>query len=69
VDFEWRIYTGGSPTGTWAIPIRAAGDSIGISVYSRSSGLGANCTRRIMVREYDASGSLLRTGKYTTVGA
>ncbi len=61
VDFEWRVYTGGSPTGTWAIPVRVAGDSIGISVYSRSSGLGVSCTRRIMAREYDASGTLLRT--------
>jgi hypothetical protein len=61
VDFEWRVYTGGSPAGTWAIPVRAPGDAIGISVYSRSSGLGANCVRRIMVREYDASGNLLRT--------
>ena len=61
VDFEWRVYTDGSPTGTWAIPVRTAGESIGISVYSRSSGLGANGTRRIMVREYDASGTLLRT--------
>ncbi len=61
VDVEWRVYTGGSPMGTWAIPVRSPGDSIGISVYSRSSGLGANATRKITVREYDASGSLLRT--------
>lgn len=61
VDLEWRIFTGGSPTGTWAIPVRTPGDSIGVSVYTRSSGLGVNATRRISVREFDASGSLLRT--------
>jgi hypothetical protein len=61
VDVETRLYTGGAPAGTQAIAIRTAGDIIRVAAHSISSGLGANATRTLRIREYDSTGVLLRT--------
>ncbi|HEY7341182.1 MAG TPA: hypothetical protein VH591_09895 [Ktedonobacterales bacterium] len=62
-DDNWRLYTGGTPTGTWAIPVRTAGDTLRVTAWTKSSGLSGSATISLFIREYDASGSLLRTGQ------
>jgi hypothetical protein len=57
----WNLYSGGTPTGTQAIPIATAGDVIAVSCYVKSSGLGNAATTYIVITEYDASGASLRT--------
>ena len=68
VDTCWRLYLGGAPAGSWAIPIAAAGDVLGVSAYVKSSGLSASALLRLYIFEYDASGTFLsRSGVVQTL--
>ena len=56
----WTHYTGGSPTGTFAIPA-TSGQVARASMAVRSLGLHAtNASVALLINEYDASGSFLR---------
>ena len=44
------------------IPVAAAGNTLGISAWVRSSGVGAGCAQALKVNEYDATGAFLRAG-------
>lgn len=59
-DDYWSLYSGGSPTGTWAIAATAT-QVVAASVWAKTSGLSATSTVYLQIKEYDASGSLLRT--------
>ncbi len=63
IDASWRLYTGGSPTGQLgAVAVASAGDTLGFRVRYASTGLSGSASVRAFIREYDASGALLRTG-------
>src|SRR6185437_11545961 len=53
-------YNGGTPTGSWAIPC-AASQTLAGSLYVKSNGLAASASLSLVLREYDASGSFLRS--------
>jgi hypothetical protein len=59
VDSSWRLYTGGAPLGTSAMPA-VVGDTVQAAVAVRSSGLSANALLRLVLYEFDASGASLR---------
>lgn len=61
VDAKWRLYTGGAPAGTWAMPVAAGGDVVLLSAYAKSSGLGVAATIKLEATEYTASGVSLGT--------
>jgi hypothetical protein len=60
VNTFWTHYNGGSPAGSWAIPLQAGGDVLAASAWVRSSGLSGTATIALQVYEYDASGTFLR---------
>jgi hypothetical protein len=63
VDASWRLYTGGSPVGVLsAMPVAVAGDTLGFRIRFASTGLSGSASVKAFIREYDASGALLRTG-------
>ena len=57
----WTTYGGGAPAGTSAIPA-APSQTLGLSAWLRSSGIGAGCAQSLLALEYDASGAFLRAG-------
>lgn len=66
-DSTWNLYSGGAPTwaagGTWAIALPSASpQTMAGSVQVNSSGLSVNATLQMTVREYDVSGTFLRSG-------
>lgn len=66
LDAKWRLFTGGSPTYGWAIPVAAAGDVIFAGVNVKSSNLGNGATLKLEYTEYDLNGNSLRTGTLQT---
>lgn len=58
VDADWRPYQGGAAAGTYAIPVKTAGDVMAGSVYVRSSGT-SSASITLQMRAYDASGTAL----------
>ncbi len=66
-DACWRLYAGGAPTGTSAIPIAASGNTFGLAAMARSSGLSANAQLRLIVTEYDSNGNSLRATTILTL--
>lgn len=61
VTAGYTNYAGGTPTGTNAMPVAAAGNTLGVACYAKSQGLHAsNAGVALVVNEYDASGSFLR---------
>ncbi len=67
VDARWRLFSGGAPLGSWAMPVASAGNVLGVSAWVRSSGLGASAQIQAIVSEFDASGNLLRSGTVATL--
>jgi Concanavalin A-like lectin/glucanases superfamily len=65
-DLLWRLYPGGSPTGTFAIPV-TNGQTLSASIWLKSSGLAGSASLTLQAREYDAGGALLRTGTVATL--
>ena len=61
VDACWQLTTGGSQVAN-GVPVRQAGDSMGLSVWARSSGLAASAVISLSADEYDAAGNLVRSG-------
>ncbi len=61
VDARWQLFAGGAVGGSWAAPVKAAGDSLQLGVETKSAGLGAGAMTTLTVAEYDAYGALLRT--------
>lgn len=57
LDAKWRLYTGGAPAGTQAIPIKAGGDVVYAGAQVKSLGLGNGATVKLEYTEYDASGA------------
>lgn len=66
VDAKWRLYTGGAPAGTWALPVKAAFDTLFAGANIKSSGLGNGATIKIDYTEYDTNGTSLRSGTLAT---
>jgi len=66
-DACWRLYAGGAPSGTSAIPVAASGNTFGLAAMVRSSGLSANAQLRLIATEYDSSGNTLRTTTIQTL--
>lgn len=62
---NWESYAGGAPAGTAAISV-APSQTVGVSAWVRSSGVGAACTQTLQVLEYDASGAFLRGSTVAT---
>jgi hypothetical protein len=62
----WCLYTGGSLTGSFAIPA-STGQTIRASVWVKSAGLGGNAFIALIVREKDGSGASLRQTSLQTV--
>ena len=60
VSAAWFPYNGGTPTGNGAIPVTAAGNTLGLSAMTRSAGLSASARISLLFNEYDASGTYLR---------
>jgi hypothetical protein len=67
VDACWRLFTGGAPANTSAMPVYAATNVLGMSAMVKSSGLNANAQLRLIGLEYDASGSFLRQTTIATL--
>jgi hypothetical protein len=65
-DILMHGYNGGAPTGTWAIPAAVAQTLAG-SLYVKSNGLAGSASLSLLLREYDASGSFLRSSTLQTV--
>jgi hypothetical protein len=61
VDACWQLTRGGAQV-TAGVPVRTEGDSFGFSAQARSAGLGAGAALSLLVTEYDASGTSLRSG-------
>lgn len=61
-DAYWRTYAGGTTAGTVASPVGAAGNTLGVYAWVRSSGLSAGAVLRLRVVEFDAAGNQLRIG-------
>lgn len=66
LDAKWNLYSGGTPAGTQAIPVKTAGDVMYAAAAIKSSGLGNGATIKLAYAEYDASGASLRSGTLYT---
>ncbi len=55
----WESYSGGAPLGTNAIPV-TAGNALAAACVAKSSGLSGSAQMTLQIREWDASGALLR---------
>lgn len=62
----WSGYTGGAPSGSVAIPV-AAGQTLGVSFSVRSTGLSASASCKVIINEYDNSGTFLRQTNVGTI--
>lgn len=58
----WRLYPGGTPIPLSAVAIPATPAVLNVAAYAQSGGLSAAATLSLVVREYDAAGTLLRSG-------
>jgi hypothetical protein len=68
VDCGWRLYTGGAPTGALsAMPVLTAGDVLQAAAWVKSSGLNANAQLRLVMAEYDNTGTQLRSTTVATL--
>jgi hypothetical protein len=68
VDCGWRLYTGGAPTGALAaMPVSTAGDTLQAAAWVRSSGLNANAQLRLVMAEFDGTGTQLRSTTIATL--
>ncbi len=65
-DILFHSYNGGTPTGTWAIPCSPSQQMAG-SLYVKSNGLAGSASLSLVLREFDASGSLLRSSTLATL--
>lgn len=66
VSAWWETYSGGAPAGTSAIPA-TTGQVVAASIYARSTALSATAQISLRLREWDASGTLLRASTLLTL--
>jgi hypothetical protein len=62
----WRLYPGGTPIPLAAVAIPTTPATLNVAAYAQSSGLSAAATLALVVREYDAAGTFLRSGTAAT---
>jgi hypothetical protein len=67
VDALWRLYAGGAPANTAAIPVQTPGNVVYARVAVKSQGLGNGATVALKYSEYDTTGTLLRSGTLQTL--
>ncbi len=60
VNAAWESYSGGSPAGVSSAIPTAPGQTMAASAYVRSTGLSNTASLSLQLREWDASGNLLR---------
>ncbi len=66
VESQWMTYGGGASGALSAISV-AAGQVLGVVAMTRSAGLSSGATVDLRVSEFDATGTLLRTGTVTAL--
>ncbi len=67
VNAAWESYSGGSPAGVSSAIPTAPGQTMAASAYVRSTGLSNTASLSLQVREWDASGNLLRATTLQTL--
>lgn len=63
---SWTPYNGGTPFGSWAMPV-SPNQVLSASVYVQASGLGVSGQAILSINEYNSSGTFLRNTVIQTV--